>query len=296
MPSLNMRELLLKKYKLDDVALSTDGAAPRHAMFFELTNGTGWHGGKNYLDAFLIDLWPSGSFARRTFEIKVSRSDFLSEIANPNKRKWGMEISNEFWFVCAHGICEKSEIPENCGLLVATKNGDKLRVVKPAQYRESRDFKMTEVMALARQSCNYKINSDPKWLYEGSELDDAAFESIVASRVDASVQSEISQKVDEKVAASVADTKKALETYAEAMKKQGVNPPAWMSSNGFYSSLRHVSEWQAENWVRQNIKQPPSVENAAKALKIITDMEKRLLESKQQLESLLQHHEPKPVE
>lgn len=55
------------------------------AVFEQVANGTGAYT-DSWIDVATIDLWPSRGYVRRAFEVKVSRSDFLNEIANPKKK------------------------------------------------------------------------------------------------------------------------------------------------------------------------------------------------------------------
>tara|TARA_R100001143_G_scaffold62940_1_gene67666 strand:+ start:1329 stop:2186 length:858 start_codon:yes stop_codon:yes gene_type:complete len=74
------------------------------------------------------------------YEIKVDRSDFLAD------QKWMnyLPFCSYFYFVCAPGVCDKSEIPEQCGLLVSSQTGSRLYQKKKAHYRkiEAEDLEM----------------------------------------------------------------------------------------------------------------------------------------------------------
>jgi len=66
-------------------------------------------------------------------EIKVTRSDLLGDLRNPNKRAAYLQLSSECWYVIRAGIAEPDEIPPECGVLVA---GDtELVVARPAPKR-----------------------------------------------------------------------------------------------------------------------------------------------------------------
>ncbi len=65
-------------------------------------------------------------------EIKVARSDFLQDDKWPGY----LHLCNEFYFVCPFGLISKAETPEKAGLIYATKNGQKLRTVKKAPWRD----------------------------------------------------------------------------------------------------------------------------------------------------------------
>jgi hypothetical protein len=90
------------------------------------------------LDAIAVSCWRSSRYAVHGFEVKVSRSDFLREIADPDKRARFEESCNQFWFACAPDVAEPAEVPDGCGLLVATKNGSKLVRKVTARYYADR--------------------------------------------------------------------------------------------------------------------------------------------------------------
>lgn len=98
--------------------------------------------------------WPSLKFHTYSFEIKISRGDFLRELRNPEKRNPGMAISNYFYFVTGPNIAETSEIPEGCGLMVAGWNGDECRVVVKAKapFREVKPFTDSFVASILRRT------------------------------------------------------------------------------------------------------------------------------------------------
>jgi hypothetical protein len=108
--------------------------AVRHsdAVFVsECKDGPTWGGPHMRLDAWVMKKsWSKpGAIG---YEIKVSRSDFFQD------DKWPayLPLCNELYFVCPWGLIQKNETPEACGLLYVTKNGEKLRAVKKAPWRD----------------------------------------------------------------------------------------------------------------------------------------------------------------
>jgi len=109
----------------------------RWFFFEELRLGGGF--GKDSVqrvDAFAINYLPSKKNTVRCFEVKVSKSDFKVEINKPAKRRAGMRLSNEFWFICPQGIISIDEVPLNCGLIEVLEDGT-LKELVHAPYRES---------------------------------------------------------------------------------------------------------------------------------------------------------------
>jgi hypothetical protein len=88
----------------------------KHVVLEQVPDGTGMYHGR-WIDAVVFDLWPSKGLLRSAFEIKVSRSDFLRELANPVKYKWAVESFHEFWFVAPQDVIKIEELPANVGWL-----------------------------------------------------------------------------------------------------------------------------------------------------------------------------------
>lgn len=70
---------------------------------------------KQRIDAWAFNTWPSVRNAI-SFEVKISRTDFLAELRKPKKREAARSVSNYFYFVTIPGVVlEEAEIPEGCG-------------------------------------------------------------------------------------------------------------------------------------------------------------------------------------
>ena len=88
------------------------------------------------IDAFAIHPWPSQNWKTIAFEIKVSRSDFLNELKQPEKRAPWYRWAQEFYFVLANGVVKsESEIPEECGYMIVWESGI-VQVKRKAPVRE----------------------------------------------------------------------------------------------------------------------------------------------------------------
>lgn len=120
---------------------------PENAWVFatEVNTSTGYDaphndgpGGIRRIDAFALALWPSRNFQRVAYEIKVSRSDWLSEIQNPIKRAQAWHLSNEFWFAAPESIVKDGDWRRDmmgCGLLVVRDDGT-IKVLHKARVRK----------------------------------------------------------------------------------------------------------------------------------------------------------------
>lgn len=56
-----------------------------YAWFYQVSNGTGWHGRKRFADALVLSCWPSRGINLSGIEVKVSRSDWRRELDIPEK-------------------------------------------------------------------------------------------------------------------------------------------------------------------------------------------------------------------
>ena len=80
-------------------------------------------------------------------EVKVHRSDLLSDLRNEAKRAAYLQMAGECWYAIREGIAAPDEIPAECGVLIATN--DRLEVVRAAPRRAMR-LGFDAWMALAR--------------------------------------------------------------------------------------------------------------------------------------------------
>jgi hypothetical protein len=99
----------------------------RYVCFPELRTGTGYTAGNTQgIDLWAMDLWPSGDLRRISFEVKVSRGDFLRELKDPRKRKLALLWSNEFLFATPVGLINIAELPPEAGLVEVREDGSLL--------------------------------------------------------------------------------------------------------------------------------------------------------------------------
>jgi hypothetical protein len=80
-------------------------------------------------------------------EIKVNRSDLLTDLRRETKRAAYLSLSSEFWYVTRSGIASADEIPPECGLMAVREA--RLEVLRPAPRRAQR-LPFAVWMALAR--------------------------------------------------------------------------------------------------------------------------------------------------
>jgi len=113
-------------------------------------------------------------------EIKVRRSDLLSDLRNPAKRAAYLDVSSECWYVLGRDgkgrpIGEPDEIPATCGVMLAEGPAESPRLVvaRPAP-RRARVLPFGIWLALAKATPLRVLNDDDQQLLSscGSEGDD----------------------------------------------------------------------------------------------------------------------------
>ena len=80
-------------------------------------------------------------------EIKVQRSDLLSDLKRESKRAAYLQLASQCWYVIRAGIARPHEIPPECGVMLASDTA--LEVARPAPKRAMR-LPFDAWMALAR--------------------------------------------------------------------------------------------------------------------------------------------------
>lgn len=103
----DMRQAILKTY-----------AATEWAVMWEVSNATGAVRGKQrYADAVMMSLWPSRGLELHGVEIKISRSDWKREAADPSKAETIAAYCDRWWVFVAPGVIhDTAEIPPNWGV------------------------------------------------------------------------------------------------------------------------------------------------------------------------------------
>lgn len=109
-----------KKIKLNATDMRAGMAkrwnAPQWAIMWEVGEGTGAASGR-YADAVMMSLWPSRGLELHGVEIKVSRSDWKREAANPEKAEAIAKYCDRWWIHTPPGIVDDlSDLPPAWGL------------------------------------------------------------------------------------------------------------------------------------------------------------------------------------
>lgn len=134
-----LTELLAKKF-----------APPAWAFFPQARNGTGFTRMPRTCDALAVSLWPSRGIEIHGFEIKVNRSDWSRELADPEKSIEWQSRCHHWWIVAPSDVVPLPELPANWGLIEPATNGRGLRYCKAAPKLQPKELGISFVAALCR--------------------------------------------------------------------------------------------------------------------------------------------------
>lgn len=151
-------------------ALSIKHEPTKWAYFEELRIGTGFgKDSEQRLDAWAIHYHPSKRNVTVCYEVKVSNSDFKKEIANPLKRRAGLRLSNEFYFVAPKDLIKIEDIPVECGLIEVTPEG-KLEEAIKAPFRDVNPPTWLFLSSICRRLDKVRLGEYTEWLEYDKEL------------------------------------------------------------------------------------------------------------------------------
>jgi hypothetical protein len=122
-------------------------------------------------DFIAIDKYRS-SQAMHGHEVKVSRSDWLTELRDPTKAERIKRYCNFWWLVVSDAsIVKPSELPEDWGLMVKTGNGLRTKIKAPELDTEplTLDFIAGLTSAVQRTACREPLRHDARTISRWSE-------------------------------------------------------------------------------------------------------------------------------
>lgn len=136
----------------DDVAaaLRDRFCLPEWAIFFEVRDATGFAGEGRSADAVAMNCYPSRGMEVHGIEIKVSRSDWMRELRNPDKSIAVQKYCDRWWIACPAGTMMTGELPPTWGHLEF--EGGKLRQIREAPKLDCAPMSRTFVASILRSS------------------------------------------------------------------------------------------------------------------------------------------------
>lgn len=94
------------------------GHPKQHVLLEEVRAGTGYGDGvERTADALVCSVWPSRGIYLMGIEVKVSRSDWFSELRDVKKSVSVQKHCERWWIAAPPGIVQREELPATWGLL-----------------------------------------------------------------------------------------------------------------------------------------------------------------------------------
>lgn len=220
MRSEDVREALARKF-----------CAPEYALFYEVGDATGGRQ-RRWADAIAMGLWPSRGLYLQGFEIKVSRSDWLSEMRNPAKAEAIARFCRHWWIVTPPGIVKDDELPETWGLYEVKGNG--LACVRKAPVMpDVQQIDMPFLAALLRRADEHAR----------ATVRDAVNDTMREER--AAIEQTVRKRVEDELARGRHQREAAATAFAEIRKATGTDLSddeirRWFSSEDFARAVGMV--------------------------------------------------------
>lgn len=122
----SMIDLLHQRYNT-----RSQGVGSRYVCMAHVRSDAGFDAQRT-ADFMALDLWPSQGLVLHGHEVKISRSDWLNELKDPEKAGAFIPHMDYWWLVIADkSMVRAGELPEGWGMMHVGTDGQ-LRVVKQA--------------------------------------------------------------------------------------------------------------------------------------------------------------------
>lgn len=139
----DMLDLLHRRYS------QTAGNGARYACAEHVRNAPSFNANRT-ADFIAMDTWQSSGLLLHGHEIKVSRADWLRELADPDKAQAFMRYMDRWWLAVPDERIVRNDLPEGWGLLV--QRGDRLVVTVAAPTLNPEPLPRTLLAPLMRST------------------------------------------------------------------------------------------------------------------------------------------------
>ena len=110
-------------------AARVGGHRMRYVMVTHVRSHAGLEARRTF-DAVLVDTWPSQGLTLTVVEVKVSRSDWLRELAQPEKARDACALADRFLVAAPKGVVRPAELLDGWGLFEVDPDNSFGRVVR----------------------------------------------------------------------------------------------------------------------------------------------------------------------
>ena len=147
----------MKTEKDLEVYLSNRYCQPEWAFFPQVRSSTG--SASRVADGIAMNMYASRKYEIHGFEVKVSRSDWLNELKNPQKADEIFSYCDKWWLVVSDkDIVQNGELPKGWGLMVVRGKGLVAKV--RAEYIKAEIVSLGFIASLLRSASEGMIPRD----------------------------------------------------------------------------------------------------------------------------------------
>jgi hypothetical protein len=189
----------------------TFSEANGYACLFEVSNGTGSHARRS-ADAVVMNLWPSRGLELVGYEHKVSRSDWLHELKQPEKAWPVMQYCDRWILLAAPGVAKAEEIPINWGW--HEFDGEKLKVRKAAPALQPKTLDRTFLGAMLRRPVR--------------DVENMVKRAVEKRR--AELEEDFERRVEQRANARLTRAEEVMKKVAEIKEATGIDLTGWTAS------------------------------------------------------------------
>lgn len=200
------------------VALRERYCQPEFAFFQEV--GDSGSGSRVYADGVAINMWASRGYAITGFEVKVSRSDWLRELKQPEKSEPILTRCDYWYLVAPDEVYLPDEVPVSWGIL-SFKDG-KLREKRKAPKLEPKPITRAFVAQMFRRAHTKDERDISARVARALEIDRAA----------------MGRRVEEEAARRTRKLGERAEQWTNILKELGVNE--WTPSEEIVAAVKVV--------------------------------------------------------
>lgn len=198
------------------------GNGPEWAYIEKVRDAPGFDA-KRTADALALSLWRSRGHELHGFEVKISRSDWRRELADPAKADGWCAIVDRWWIVAPKGVVPRDELPATWGLLETGARGLTVTVRAPL-LRKDRPPIERELLVPILRAAGAGLAYTP----DEAALKEARQRGWEAGRKDAEESGQRWQRMYER---AVADTDRARKAVSEIERVLGVSITEWGNLN-----------------------------------------------------------------
>lgn len=207
-------------------------------LFFKLLRtATGFTDART-MDAYAFYIYQKDQRKKIAYEVKISKSDFMREIHDPDKRREAMLFSNQYYFVAPKGMIAPRELPEGTGLMEVSKSVIRTRSAAP--WKKCDTLPDWFIASLLHRDPDKAGSNLKLFRYAGREMTKEELKTLLDESIDWHTQ----EKIDEEVKARIKRWKEQDKIASLIAVFKDVMP--WSLGHGDCPSGEQFKKWLDE--------------------------------------------------